>query len=367
MNPLTLPAPSGAGLTLRNRAFIAPMCQYSVEAEDGVPTAWHLVHLGAFASGGFSLVTTEATAVEARGRISARDLGLWDDAQVPAHRRITDFIHSQGAAAAVQLGHAGGKASTYPWLPGAPEGTVPVPDGGWATVGAADTPVLPGLDAPQALSEAELAQLVQAWADAARRADAAGYDAIQIHAAHGYLIHQFLSPLNNTRTDGYGGDERGRTRLLREVVAAVRAAWPAHKPLGIRFSATDWVDQGGWDVDATTRIAGELVREHGVGWVDLSSGGLGGGASIPVGPGYQVALADHVRAELAGTGAVVSAVGMIENAMQAETILATGQADAVSIGRAALRDPHWAAQAASDLHVAKADSPAADQYWRAGW
>lgn len=366
MNPVTLPSPAGPGLELRNRAFIAPMCQYSVEAEDGVPTDWHLAHLGAFAAGGFSLVTAEATAVEARGRISARDLGLWDDSQVPAHRRITDFVHSQGAAAAVQLGHAGGKASTYPWLPGAAEGTVPASDGGWATVGATDAPVLPDLDAPHALSEEELGLLVQAWADAARRADAAGYDAIQIHAAHGYLLHQFLSPLNNTRTDGYGGDERGRTRLLREVVAAVRAAWPAHKALGIRFSGTDWVD-GGWDVDATARMAGELVREHGVGWVDLSSGGLGGPAAIPVGPGYQVSLADHVRAELAGTDAVVSAVGLIHNAMQAETILATGQADAVSIGRAALRDPHWAAHAASDLRVSAADSPAADQYWRANW
>lgn len=370
MSPVTLPTPDGDGLLLRNRAFVAPMCQYSVEAEDGVPTDWHLVHLGAFASGGFGLVTVEATAVEARGRISPRDLGLWDDAQVDAHRRIVDFVHSQGARIAVQLAHAGGKASTHPWFPGAAEGTVPVAEGGWATVGATHTPVLPELDAPHALSEAELAEVVQAWANAARRADAAGYDAIQIHAAHGYLLHQFLSPLNNTRADAYGsgdpdGGGRGRTRLLREVVAAVRAVWPAHKALGIRFSGTDWVDEGGWDVDATARIAGELVRGHGVGWIDVSSGGLGGPAGIPVGPGYQVALAEHVRTELAGTAAVVSAVGLIEDGAQAETILATGQADAVSIGRAALRDPHWPAAAARRLRVPKAESPDAVQYWRA--
>lgn len=366
-SPVTLPAPEGQGLTLLNRALVPPMCQYAVDAEDGVPTDWHLVHTGAMAAGGFGLVTVEATGVEARGRISPRDLGLWDDAQVPAHARLTAFAHTQGAAIAVQLGHAGGKASTYPWLPGASEGTVPAAEGGWATVSATAQPTLPELDAPAALDAAGLDEVVEAFASAARRADAAGYDAVQIHAAHGYLLHQFLSPITNTRTDEYGGDEAGRTRLLLRVVDAVRAAWPAHKPLGIRLSASDWTegeDGTVWDARATARLARTLVAEHGVGWIDVSSGGLAGGR-IPVGPGYQVPLAQAVTEALAGTQAVVSAVGLIEEAAQAETILATGQAHAVSIGRAALRDPHWAASAASTLGVPAKAIHAAPQYWRA--
>jgi 2,4-dienoyl-CoA reductase-like NADH-dependent reductase (Old Yellow Enzyme family) len=366
-SPVTLPTPEGPGLSLLNRAMVPPMCQYAVDAEDGVPTDWHLVHTGAMAAGGFGLVTVEATGVEARGRISPRDLGLWDDAQIPAHARLTAFAHSQGAAAAIQLGHAGGKASTYPWLPGASEGTVPAAEGGWATVSATSTPILPELDAPQALDAAGIETVIRAFADAARRADAAGYDALQLHGAHGYLLHQFLSPLTNTRTDEYGGDEAGRTRLVLRVVDAVRAVWPAHKPLGIRFSATDWVegeDGTVWDERATGRLARTLAEEHGVSWFDISSGGLAGGR-IPVGPGYQVALAAHVRVALKGTGAVVSAVGLIEDAHQAETILATGQADAISIGRAALRDPHWAAAAAASLGVPSKAIHAAPQYWRA--
>ncbi len=364
--PLTLPAPRGPGLTLRNRAIIAPMCQYVIDAEDGVPTDWHLQHLGSFAAGGFGLITVEATGVEARGRISPRDVGLYDDEQQRAHQRVVAFLHSQGAAAAVQLAHAGGKASTHPWLPGASAGTVPVTEGGWTTVSAVDGPVLPGLDAAKGLSVAEIAEVVAAFADAARRADAAGYDTIQLHAAHGYLMHQFLSPLTNTRADEYGGDEEGRTRLVREVAAAVRAVWPAHKPLGIRISATDWLD-GAWDVAASARLIRRLADEHGVTWVDVSSGGLGGGAAIPVGPGYQVPLAADLVRELAGTPVVVSAVGLIDDPVQAETILATGQAHAVSIGRAALRDPHWAASAASRLGVPATDLPHAPQLWRAGW
>ncbi|MBB2947240.1 2,4-dienoyl-CoA reductase-like NADH-dependent reductase (Old Yellow Enzyme family) [Actinoplanes lutulentus] len=364
--PLTLPAPDGDGLTLRNRAIVAPMCQYVIDAEDGVPTDWHLQHLGSFAAGGFGLVTTEATGVEARGRISPRDVGLYTDAQQQAHQRLVRFIHSQGAAAAVQLAHAGGKASTYPWLPGQPDGTVPAADGGWQTAGVADAPVLPGLDAATALSEQGIAEVVAAFAAAARRADAAGYDAIQLHAAHGYLMHQFLSPLTNTRIDGYGGDEERRTRLVREVAAAVRAVWPAHKPLGIRISATDWVD-GGWDVAASARLLRRLATDHGVTWVDVSSGGLGRGADIAVGPGYQVTLAAELTRELAGTPLVVSTVGLIDEAIQAETILASGQAHAVSIGRAALRDPHWAASAASRLGVPRTEIPYPPQYWRANW
>lgn len=364
--PTTLATPDGTGVTLPNRAVVAPMCQYVVDAEDGVPTDWHLVHYGSFAAGGFGLVTVEATAVEARGRITPRDIGLYDDDQVPAHARVVDFVHAHGAVAAVQLAHAGGKASTHPWLPGQPDGTLPRSDGGWATVAPVDGPVMTGLDAATGLSREGIADVVAAFADAARRADAAGYDAIQLHAAHGYLMHQFLSPLTNSRTDRYGGDEEGRTLLVREIVAAVRAAWPAHKALGIRVSAQDWTE-GGWDVDATTRLLRRLAAEHGVSWVDASTGGLDDGATIPVGPGYQVPHAARITRALADTDVVVSAVGLIDDATQAETVLATGQAHAVSIGRAALRDPHWAASAAARLRVPRAEIPHAPQYWNAGW
>jgi 2,4-dienoyl-CoA reductase-like NADH-dependent reductase (Old Yellow Enzyme family) len=243
--PVTLPTPDGTGLEVGNRAFVAPMCQYAVDNLDGSPTDWHLSHLGALAAGGFGLVVAEATAVEARGRISPLDLGLWDAAQVVPHARIVDFIHGQGRAAGVQLGHAGGKASTQPMLPGSDDGTtIPADQGGWPTVSADDAPVMPTMVAASALTEAQIAEVVDAFAAAARRADEAGYDVVQLHAAHGYLIHQFLSPLTNHRTDSYGGDLAGRSRLLREVVAAVREVWPDDKPLGIRVSATDWVDDG---------------------------------------------------------------------------------------------------------------------------
>ncbi len=365
-SPIRLAARGGEGLSVRNRAFIAPMCQYAVAAQDGVPTDWHLQNLASFAAGGFGLIMTEATGVTPEARISPRDLGLWNDEQRDAHARLVAFSHSQGAGAGVQLAHAGGKASTYPALPGFPSGTVAPAEGGWPTVGVADASVLPNLAPARGLDQAGIDAVVTAFADAARRADEAGYDVVQIHAAHGYLLHQFLSPLTNTRTDGYGGSEAGRTRLTREVVDAVRAAWPEHKPLGIRFSGTDWVP-GGWDVEETARLARLLVDEHGVTWVDVSSGGLTAGAAIPVGPGYQVALADRVHEALAGTDATVSAVGLIEVAEQAETILASGQADAVSIGRAALRNPHWAAASASALGVPHADNPQAPSYARSGW
>ncbi len=364
LTPITLPTLGGDSLSVRNRAFLAPMCQYSVTARDGVPTDWHLVHLGSFASGGFGLVTVEATAVEARGRISPEDLGLWDDEQVPAHRRIVDFLLSQGAAPAIQIAHAGGKASTWAGLPGLPSGSIPIDQGGWSTVGPTDRPVLADLAAPHGLSADELAEVVQHWADAARRADQAGYQVVQIHAAHGYLIHEFLSPLTNTRTDGYGGDLVGRSRLLREIVAAVRAVLPASTVLAIRFSGTDWV-QDGLSIAEVAQLSRELVDECGVGWIDVSSGGLSAASSVPVGPGYQVRLAEHVHRTLVGTAAVTSAVGMITEAIQAESILASGQADAISIGRQALRQPHWAGLAASRLGVPVEHNPIADQYHRA--
>jgi 2,4-dienoyl-CoA reductase-like NADH-dependent reductase (Old Yellow Enzyme family) len=310
--------------------------------------------------------------VEARGRISPKDLGLWDAGQVAPHARLVDFIHGQGRAAGVQLGHAGGKASTWPMLPGSDDGTtIPADQGGWPTVSADDAPVMPSMAPAGALTEAQIAEVVDAFAGAARRADEAGYDVVQLHVAHGYLIHQFLSPLTNHRTDGYGGDLAGRSRLLREVVAAVREVWPDSKPLGIRVSATDWVDDG-LHVGEVAEVLRDLVAAGQVSWIDVSTGGLTDGSTIPVGPGYQVPLAQEVTRTLADAGlgedaAVVSTVGVIVDATQAETILATGQAHAVSIGRAALVNPHWAAVAASQLRVPRTELPHAPQYFRANF
>jgi 2,4-dienoyl-CoA reductase-like NADH-dependent reductase (Old Yellow Enzyme family) len=294
---------------------------------------------------------------------------LWEDGQVSAHARLVDFIHGQDRVAGVQLAHAGGKASTWPMLPGFSDVTVPAAEGGWQTVSAVDGPVLPDLDAAAGLTEDGIAQVVASFAEAARRADAAGYDVVQIHAAHGYLVHQFLSPLTNTRTDGYGGDLDGRSRLLREIVAAVREVWPDSKPLGVRVSGTDWVDDG-LQVGEVASVLRDLVDAGQISWIDVSSGGLTDGSTIPVGPGYQVPLAVSVTDTLAEAGlgqdaAVVSAVGLIEDALQAETVLATGQAHAVSIGRAALVNPHWAAQAAADLRVPRSELPHAPQFFRA--
>ncbi len=373
-----LSAPSGQ-LALRNRTFLAPMCMYSVDARDGVPTPWHLVHLGARAAGGFGMVIAEATAVVPEGRISPEDLGLWNDEQAAAFKPITDFIKSQGAASGVQLAHAGAKASTYGNVPRfvsqGLSGSVPAGDGGWVTVAPSATAAFgsaSGLAGSRALSAEEIAESVEAWAAAARRADDAGFDFIQIHAAHGYLIHQFLSPLTNTRVDGYGGSYEGRTRYLREVVAAVRAVWPAQKPLGVRFSGSDWVE-GGWTIEETARLAVQL-RSLGVTVFDLSSGGIGAYRG-PVGPGYQIALADEVKKALAADAvargvendAFVTAVGMITTAQQAEQVLVNGQADGVSIARAALREPNWAALAARELGEGLEKTPSAPQYWRAHW
>ena len=363
-SPLTLPAPVGSGVTLRNRTVLSPMCQYAVDAEDGVPTDWYLQHYGALAAGGFGMVVVESTGVNPAARISPRDLGMYTDAQVQAHAGVVSFLHSQGAIAAVQLNHAGGKAGTYPWLPGFTNTTVPGSEGGWQTVGMTDRPVVPGLDAPVPLDQAGFDEIVADFADAARRADRAGYDVIQIHSAHGYLLHQALSPLNNTRTDEYG-DAEGRTRLVRDVVAAVRAAWPAHKPLGMRLSVTDWTD-GGWDIEASIRLLRDLAG-LGLNWVDVSSTGISQDATVPMGPGYHVPLAARLKEALADTGMVVSVVGMISDGPQAETILAAGAADAVTIGRAALRNPHWPAATASELGVERASIPASPHYWRAGW
>ena len=325
-------------LELRNRAWLAPMCQYS--AVDGVVGDWHLIHLGSLAAGGWGLLLAEATAVVPEGRITPQCPGLWDEEQVTAWRRVVDAVHALGTPIGVQLAHAGRKASTYrPWAAG--RGSVPADDGGWLTRSASPEPHI-GLAAPSALTEAEIADVVAAFAAAAERADRAGFDTVEVHAAHGYLLHQFLSPLSNHRTDGYGGDLAGRARIVLEVVAAVRAAWPAPKPLLVRFSATDWTE-GGLEVEEVAEVAG-WVSALGVDLVDVSSGGLID-TRIPVGPGYQVPFARRVREV---SGAAVGAVGLITEPTQAEEILADA-ADVVLLGRVALREPLWPLRAAAEL------------------
>ena len=356
---LTIPAREGAGLTLRNRAFVSPMCQYYA-SRTGVPQPWHLVHYGAFATGGFGLVTVESTAVEARGRISDQDLGLWSDEQIEGHRTMAEFMRAHGAAAAVQLGQAGGKAATYPNLRDEPRGTLSE-DRAWDVIAPGSEPIQPGLFTPQKMSTEDIQDVIQAFRDAARRANQAGYDVLQIHGAHGYLIHEFFSPLTNQREDEYGQD---RARFALDVAAAVAEVWPAHKPLGIRLSATDWVDEG-VTIQDTIELAHRLLNETGITWFDISSGGIHPDPKvIPVGAGYQVPLAAAIRQALPAEQAVVSAVGLITEPAQAETIVASGQADAASIARAALRNPHWAAVAARSLRVRVENNPASDAYWR---
>ena len=333
-SPLTL-----RGTTFRNRAWASPMCQYS--SVDGHPTDWHLVHLGALARGGAGLVMAEATAVTPDGRISSADAGIWTDAQAHDYRRITDFIRGQGAVPAIQLAHAGRKASTaIPWIG---RGAVAPADGGWPTVGAspvgyADWP------APRELPADELHSIVAAFADATLRATVSGFEVVEIHAAHGYLLHQFLSPLTNLRTDGYGGDLAGRSRLLLEVVDAVRAALPDGAPLFVRVSATDWAD-GGLTVADVAEVTRQLAA-RGVDLIDVSSGGNVPGQKIAVGPGYQVPFARTLRE---ASGLPVAAVGLITDPAQAEHVLEEGSADAVMLARVLLREPSWPQRAAREL------------------
>ena len=344
-------------LEVRNRVWVSPMCQYS--AVDGVPNDWHLVHLGSFARGGAGLVFTEATAVTPEGRISPEDTGLWNDEQQAAWARIVEFVHGQGARAAIQLAHAGRKGSTLaPW-----DGHGPVADsdGGWQPVAPSAVP-FPGLrEDPRELASQEIADVVAAFAAAAERSLAAGFDLLEIHAAHGYLLHEFLSPLSNLRTDEYGGSFENRVRLMLEVVDAVRSAVPDQTPVVVRISATDWT-VGGWTVEDSVRL-GALLREHGVDLVDVSSGGNVARAAITVGPGYQVDFARRIRTESAiPTGAV----GMITEPKQAEEILTGESADVVLLARALLRDPHWALRAAHELGVADGEGVAwPRQYQRA--
>jgi 2,4-dienoyl-CoA reductase-like NADH-dependent reductase (Old Yellow Enzyme family) len=342
-------------LTFANRVFVSPMCQYS--SVDGYANDWHFVHLGSRAVGGAGLVLTEATAVLPEGRISPQDLGLWDDGHIEMLGRIVGFIHEQGSSAGIQLAHAGRKASTSrPW-----EGHDAVPEskGGWKKVVAPSALAFSDTyPMPQALTLAGIKEVVTAFAAAARRACQAGFRVVEIHAAHGYLIHEFLSPLSNKREDDYGGSFENRIRLCREVVAAVRSAWPKELPLFLRISATDWIE-GGWDIEQSVKLAGAL-KPMGIDLVDCSSGGNVPHAKIPVGPGYQTAFAERIRRE---AGIMTGAVGMITSPAQAEHVIRTGQADAVIIAREFLRDPYWPSRAAEEL-----DQPIAwpVQYLRAG-
>jgi 2,4-dienoyl-CoA reductase-like NADH-dependent reductase (Old Yellow Enzyme family) len=348
-------------LTVRNRLWVSPLCQYSVTAADGVPTDWHLVHLGSFARGGAGMVMAEATAVVPEGRISPHDTGIWNDAQAESWSRVVDFIHSQGAAAGIQLAHAGRKASVYPeWgvmANGASgSGTVPTELGGWQTVSASPI-AFEGYGEPVALDEAGIRDVVVAFADSARRSVAAGFDLVEIHAAHGYLLHQFLSPLSNTRDDQWGGSLENRARIVLDIVRAVRAE--VDVPILVRFSASDWVDDdwleshgladsgvAGWNEHDTATVAAWAL-EAGADLFDISSGGLVR-ARIAVGPGYQVPFAETVRRE---GNVPVNAVGLITEAAQAEKIVATGQADAVMMGREFMRDPHAPLRFARELGV----------------
>lgn len=340
-------------LTFRNRIVVSPMCQYSVT--DGVPGHWHLVHLGSRAVGGAAAVIAEATAVEARGRISPADTGLWNDAQRDAWAPIARFIAEQGAIPGIQLAHAGRKGSTAaPWDGGK---AVAPSDGGWTPAAPSALAYADDYPQPEALDAAGIRGIVGAFAAAAQRAYDAGFRLVELHAAHGYLLHQFLSPLSNRRDDGYGGSLDNRMRLTLEAAAAVRAAWPAELPLWVRISATDWAE-GGWDLPQSVVLARELKR-LGVDLIDASSGGLTSAQKITVGPGYQVPFAAELRRE---AGIATGAVGMISEPAQAETLLASGQADVVIMARELLRDPYFPRRAAKALG---ASIPPPRQYLRA--
>ncbi|HEU4649092.1 MAG TPA: NADH:flavin oxidoreductase/NADH oxidase [Gemmatimonadales bacterium] len=333
--PLTI-----RGTTFRNRVVVSPMCQYS--STDGFANDWHLVHLGSRAVGGAGLVIAEATAVVPEGRITPYDLGIWKDEHVEVLARVTEIIRQHGAVAGIQLAHAGRKASTArPWEGGR---RIPESAGGWRPVAPSAVPFHASEPPPVELTRDGIEQVIAAFAAAARRALRAGFQVVEVHAAHGYLLHEFLSPLSNRRDDEYGGTLENRTRLTREVVRAVRAEWPPALPVFVRISATDWVD-GGWDTDQSVELARQL-KPLGVDLMDCSSGGLVPGVKIPDAPGYQVPFAARIRRE---AGMLTGAVGRITRPEQANAIVATGEADVVLLAREMLRDPYWALHAARVL------------------
>ncbi len=341
------------GVSFRNRVFVSPMCQYS--SRDGLPTEWHLVHLGSRAVGGAALVMVEATAICPEGRISPADSGLWSAEHAEAFRRITSFVKQHGAVPGVQLAHAGRKASTgIPWLGGGP---VKPEEGGWEPVAPSAVPFSDGYPVPREMTVADIEAVRGRFVAAARLAAEAGFEVIELHSAHGYLLHEVLSPFTNHRTDRYGGNLENRMRLPVEVARDVRAAWPERLPLFVRISATDWVD-GGWGLADTVEVA-RRFKGVGVDLLDCSSGGAVPNARVPAGPGYQTPFSAAVRRE---TGIATGAVGLITRPEQAEQIVATGQADAVFLAREMLRDPYWPLLAA---HALGDEAPWPDQYLRA--
>lgn len=353
--------------TFSNRIAISSMCQYSCEDRSGIPTDWHQVHLGSRAVGAAGLVMVEATGVTPEGRISPEDTGLWNEAQQAAFAGIVEFVHGQEGRLGIQLAHAGRKASTYrPWA--GHRGSVPVVDGGWETVGPMAEPFLPNWATPHALTKPEIASVIEAFRAAAGRALAADFDVVELHAAHGYLLNQFQSPLTNRRTDDYGGSFEHRIRLTVETVDAVREVWPASRPLFVRISAVDWAE-GGWSLDDSVRLA-QVLKDHGVDLMDCSGGGV-----VPVqtteAPGYMVPFAERIRAE---AQIATAAVGRIEAAQQAQEILSKGRADLVMVARASLRDPampmHWAQELGMDVRwpaqYRRARPPAAERVAASG-
>ncbi len=348
-SPLTL-----RGITLKNRIVVSPMCQYS--STDGLASDWHLVHLGSRAIGGAALVFTEAAAVVPEGRISPGDLGMWKDEHIEPLARVTSFIRGRDSVPGIQLAHAGRKASTaVPWEGGAP---ISVAQGGWSPIFAPSAIAFAdGYQTPAALDVAAIRSIVTAFADAARRALDAGFQAVELHAAHGYLINEYLSPFSNTRSDEYGGSFENRTRFLREIIEAVRNVWPEQLPLFLRISATEWTD-GAWDVEQSVELA-RMVAPLGVDLIDCSSGGNIAKVRIPLVPGYQVPLAERVRKE---AGVPTGAIGLITKPTHADEIVRTGKADLVLLAREELRDPYFPLHAAKELG---ADIAWPNQYLRA--
>jgi 2,4-dienoyl-CoA reductase-like NADH-dependent reductase (Old Yellow Enzyme family) len=340
-------------LTLKNRIVVSPMCQYS--SENGMPTDWHMVHLSSRAVGGAAMVFVEATAVSPEGRISPADSGIWSDAHAEAFKRITAFIKSQNAVPAIQLAHAGRKASTdVPWRGGS---FLRSSEGGWQTLAPSPVPFRESDDAPREMNRDDIESVISEFVNATARSVEAGFETVEIHMAHGYLLHEFLSPLANRRTDEYGGSLEARARFPLRVARAVREAFPSSLPVFVRISATDWVE-GGWDLQQSIQLA-RWLKEVGIDLIDCSSGGVVPGAKIPVGPGFQVPFAAAVRKE---ADIATGAVGLITEPKQAEEIVSKGDADVVFLARAMLRDPYWAIHAARELNV---NVPYAPQYGRA--
>ncbi|MCE6989396.1 NADH:flavin oxidoreductase/NADH oxidase [Dyadobacter sp. CY323] len=333
--PLTLKS-----ITLKNRIVVSPMCQYS--SVDGFANDWHLVHLGSRAVGGAALIIAEATAISPEARISPQDLGIWKDEHIEKLKQITDFISAQGTVPGVQLAHAGRKASTYPAWKG--RGQVPLSEGGWKTLGPSPIPFHEKEDAPLELNSEGIKKVVADFATAAERAFEAGFKVIEIHAAHGYLVHQFLSPLSNQRSDEYGGSFENRTRILLEIIDAVNVTWPDNLPVFVRISATDWAE-GGWNPDESARLA-QILTDKGISVIDVSSGGLASHQKIQVGPSYQVPFSARIKKE---TNSLTGAVGLITNAEQAEEILQNNEADLIVMAREFLRDPYFPLHAAHQL------------------